>query len=125
MSTGKRYFEKREILIKLLNDRKDEYGISRITRKELEKELNLGTTSINQTIKEINEDEMIIEPYNEFYKVNVNDLFEIKKYIEIKEIIEKILENPDKMYENENEVAKEFSIDRKRLQKIKTIIKCF
>lgn len=125
MNSGERYFEKRKALIKLLNDRKDETGISKITRKEIEKELGIGTTSINNTIKEINEDEIIIKPYQEFYKIKVKDLFEIKKYKEMIEIMEFLIKNPNKIFENENEVAKELNIKKNRLQKIKTIIKQF
>lgn len=125
MGSGKQYFDKRIKLIKLLNDSKDENGISKITRRELEKEFNLGTTSINKMIRELNEDEIIIERHENHYKIKVNDLYEIKKYQEMSKIIKRILINPDKIYENENEIAKEFNIDKKRLHKIKTIIKCF
>lgn len=123
MNYGKRYFEKRELLIKLLNERKDENGISKITRTELEKELNISTSNINQTIREINTDEIIIERYENFYIVKVNDLFEIPKYKKMAEIIKKIHSKPEKMYAKENDVAKELNISRNKLRQIKTIIK--
>lgn len=123
MNYGERYFEKRELLIKLLNERKDENGISKITRTEIEKELNISTTNINQTIREINSHETIIERYENFYKVKVNNLYEIPKYRRIKEIEKELLIDIEKMNGNENNIAKEFNISRNELRQIKTIIK--
>lgn len=123
MNYGERYFEKRELLIKLLNERKDENGISKITRTEIEKELNISTTNINQTIREINSHETVIERYENFYKVKVNNLYEIPKYRRIKEIEKELLIDIEKMNGNENNIAKEFNISRNELRQIKTIIK--
>ena len=125
MKVGKRYFEKREKLIELLNRCKDENGISKITRTELEKELGVNTSCLNQTIREINEDNMVIEKTGNYYKVNVTGLFEIEKYKEMSRIITLLLSEPKLMDEDENIVAQSLNIKRTRLQKIKTLIRCF
>lgn len=125
MKVGKRYFEKREKLIELLNRCKDENGISKITRTELEKELGVNTSCLNQTIREINEDNTVIEKTGNYYKVNVTGLFEIEKYKEMSRIITLLLSEPKLMDEDENIVAQSLNIKRTRLQKIKTLIRCF
>lgn len=125
MKVGKRYFEKREKLIELLNRCKDENGISKITRTELEKELGVNTSCLNQTIREINEDNTVIEKAGNYYKVNATGLFEIEKYKEMSRIITLLLSEPKLMDEDENIVAQSLNIKRTRLQKIKTLIRCF
>ncbi len=125
MKVGKRYFEKREKLIELLNRCKDENGISKITRTELEKELGVNTSCLNQTIREINEDNTVIEKTGNYYKVNATGLFEIEKYKEMSRIITLLLSEPKLMDEDENIVAQSLNIKRTRLQKIKTLIRCF
>lgn len=125
MKVGKRYFEKREKLIELLNRCKDENGISKITRAELEKELGVNTSCLNQTIREINEDNTVIEKAGNYYKVNATGLFEIEKYKEMSRIITLLLSEPKLMDEDENIVAQSLNIKRTRLQKIKTLIRCF
>lgn len=122
---GRRYFEKRIKLIEILNKTKDENDISKITKKELQKELEIGETSLNKLINEINEEELIISRYEEWYKVNVKNLNEIKKYNKIIKIIKEIINNPEELYENEINIAMKYGITRTELQRIKTIIRMF
>ena len=122
---GKRFFDKRIKLIEILNETKDENDISKITNKELQTRLEIGETSLNNLIREINEEELIISRYKEWYKINVTNLNEIKKYNRMIKIIKELINNPKELNENEINIAMKYGIERKELQRIKTIIKMF
>ena len=117
--------EKRIKLIEILNETKDENDISKITNKELQTRLEIGETSLNNLIREINEEELIISRYKEWYKINVTNLNEIKKYNRMIKIIKELINNPKELNENEINIAMKYGIERKELQRIKTIIKMF
>lgn len=123
--TGQRFFDKRQELINILNKYKDENGISKITRTEIESIMKLSTTSVNNTIKSINDDakEQVIKHYNEWYIVKIKEIWEIPKYQLYIKIIKDILEDNNLINENEYKMAEKYKTDRKTIQTIKTILK--
>lgn len=125
METGRRYFEKIIKLIEILNETKDENGISRITKNELKNELKIGNTNINNLIREINKEEIVITRFKEWYKIKVKNIYEIKRFEKMIRIIEELIKNPNELFENEIKISQKYEIERNELQRIKTIIKLF
>lgn len=118
VSNTEKYFKKPYILLNLLNQNKE------LSRDEIAEKMGISKQLVMNLINEFNRDEEAIKYKDGKYYTDKKKLQECKSYMKIINIIEAALAcSKDFFTMNENDLATLFKVDRKIIQKVKTLIK--
>lgn len=120
-TTLESYINQRQNIIDTILKYKCEDGVCRVSEKELAKQINRSVTTLRKKIKEINRYDNVITESIDKYIVNIPN-FRDTKQTKIYETIFIELVIKKNYKKNENELAKDLGIDRKDIQRIKTLL---